>query len=171
MRVCGLSHFYRQDIQTPVPHPRLRDRRIGETLYPIALPAQYHGFHTIVMIQVHMQGGNDQVVMLVLRPGQATGQFPFVMVVHVCQVGHAISAGGLFQMFAPQSLPNQVADRLGAIPVTSAGHELLECLDQLIVQGDGESLHRDSSFALVVLKESLLGHPYRWSVNGRISMI
>ena len=60
MRVRGLGHFHRQDIQMPVSHPWLGYGGIGKSLHPVVRAPQNHSFHAVVMIQMDMQGGNDR---------------------------------------------------------------------------------------------------------------
>ena len=63
--MCFLGRPDRKDIESSVPHPRLGDERMGESLNSANRPSQHGGFHTVVMAQVHMQGRYRQVVMAV----------------------------------------------------------------------------------------------------------
>ena len=48
------------------------------------------------MVQMRVQGGHRQIVLVMLQGGQALGQVAFMVVVDIRQIGHAMSGRMLY---------------------------------------------------------------------------
>lgn len=77
-----------------------------------ALPFQDDDFETVVMVNVNMGGGDDDIDVLVLNPGKVLSQVPYVMVVNKTQ-----NPDSLFTVPLPflgdEIFPNKIPDGFG----------------------------------------------------------
>jgi hypothetical protein len=90
-------------------------------------------------IEMHVQGGNDRVVMGVLMLGQLVGQVTGVVVV---DQGDGADRGGRLvaaDLVLDQGVADQVADRLGTVDIAFVGNQVVEAFQQLLVDGDAEA--------------------------------
>src|SRR5574343_1599148 len=67
-------------------------QRVGKLSDIGRCPLEDDAFQTIVVIEMTVHGRHRQIVVIMLQPGQALGQFPLVMVVDVGEVGDAMTA-------------------------------------------------------------------------------
>lgn len=72
------------------------------------------------MVQMHMQGGDDDVMLVVLHLGQAAGQVVLVMVIDQGQRACALAVG-LLPLLGHKGLADEVTDGFGAVAVALDG--------------------------------------------------
>src|SRR5574343_112923 len=100
-----------------------------------------HAFQAVVVVEVAVQGGHGQVVVVVLQAGQPFGQFALVVVVDVGQVGDAVAGRRFALAVALDGAADQVAHRFRAVAVAAGRDQLIELAGQGLVQRNGEALH------------------------------
>ncbi len=77
-----------------VTHPALGDDMLAEMLHVIALPSEHRHFETSVVIEMHMQRGKRQLVMIVIGGCQSLGELARGVIVDIDERRDAI-AGAL----------------------------------------------------------------------------
>ncbi len=70
--ITGLI-FLRQALQMPVPHAALGDDVIGKMLHVAHVTFQHGDFQTVVVINVHMQSSNREIVVMMLGGDNTAG--------------------------------------------------------------------------------------------------
>lgn len=65
--------------------PPFRHDMFSEMPHLARVAAQRGDFHAVLVIQVHMQGCQDEVVVLVESLGETPGQLPGLVVIHIDQ--------------------------------------------------------------------------------------
>ena len=70
-----------------VAHAALGDNVIGKMLNLAHIPLQNSNLLAVVMINIHMQRGDGEIVMMMLGGHQPARQFAFLMFIHVRQNG------------------------------------------------------------------------------------
>ncbi len=65
--------FLRQALQMPVPHAALGDDVIGKMLHVAHVTFQHGDFQTVVVINVHMQSSNREIVVMMLGGDNTAG--------------------------------------------------------------------------------------------------
>jgi hypothetical protein len=68
-----------------VPHPGLGNDRIRKSAHPIDRAPQHDDLQAVVMVQVHVECRNREVVVGVMRLGQAGCELALAVVVDVDQ--------------------------------------------------------------------------------------
>ena len=86
-----------------------------------------------MMVQMHMQGGDDDVMLVVLHLGQAAGQVVLVMVIDQGQRACALAVG-LLPLLGHKGLADEVTDGFGAVAVALDGAQGVERFQQLFIQ-------------------------------------
>ena len=71
-----LLHFDRDGDKLAMPHPPLGDDLFGEMMDLVRSPTQQRNLHAARMIEVNLQGGDRQIVMMVMHVGKALGELP-----------------------------------------------------------------------------------------------
>ena len=72
--VAAVAHRRRNEVQLAVPHPTLAHGLIGEGAHAANLAAQYGDFQAAFVVEMHVQGRDLEVVVLVLAFGQAPAE-------------------------------------------------------------------------------------------------
>ena len=102
---------------------------------------QNNRFETIVVIKVAVQRCHGQVVVVVLQAGQAFGQFAFVVVIDVGQVGNTVTGRRFALAIALDGAADQVAHGFRAVAVAAGRDQLIEFLGQSLIQRNCEAFH------------------------------
>ena len=71
----------------PMAHAALGNHVVGKMLYLGHITFQHGDFQTVVVIDMHMQRGDGEIVMMMLGGHQPARQFAFLMFIHVRQDG------------------------------------------------------------------------------------
>lgn len=79
----ALVQVDRDEVQVSMAYLGFGHERIGEVSYMLSIAPQDHGFQAVVVVQMHVHGGEHQVVMFVLQAGDAFGQSAGVMIVDI----------------------------------------------------------------------------------------
>ncbi len=87
VRVVGLDG---DEIHLPVAHAPLGLRPARERAHRGGRTLEDDALETVVVVEVHVHRRDDQIVVLVLRLGEALGQLALVVVVDVRQVRDAV---------------------------------------------------------------------------------
>ena len=74
-----------------VAHAALGDHLVGERLHLGAAALQHRHLETAFLVEMHVQRGLRQIVVVVEFLGETLGQFAGVMVVHIDQRGDAVA--------------------------------------------------------------------------------
>jgi hypothetical protein len=90
--------------------------------------AEHGHFEAMAFPEMHVQAGNDQVVMMVLLFDQPRRQFAGVMIVDEGDDGHQVPLG-LSRPFSNQAVADQVANGLAARGVALVGKVTVECME------------------------------------------
>jgi hypothetical protein len=101
------------------------DEALRQLLYFSRLAAEHHYLQTVFMIEVRMQGRNDDCVTLVLEIGKLLRQQPGVMIVNESDGANDKRVAGHNDR-AYEPVTNQIAKRLGPIVVPLVRDERIE---------------------------------------------
>jgi len=103
-------------------HSFCADKAVGELLNVFRLAAKYDHLQAVLMIEVGMQGGNDDRVGLVLEIGEFFRQQASVVIVDEGDgANHKRIGGDDYRAHKP--VANQITERLGAILIAFRGDE------------------------------------------------
>lgn len=139
VRVCpDLAHDH---VELPMVYAALGHQLVGELPHLLGRALEHHGLQATGMVQVHMGGGYRQIVVGMLQPRQALGEFAFVVVVDIREIGDAGAHGLRGFALLCEVREQQIAYGLGAVAVAGARHEGVEFLGQAVLQGNSETLH------------------------------
>ena len=139
--IVTLSQFYRNQVQFAVANAALGDQGLGKTPHFDGRAAQYGALDTVFVVKMRMQGRHHQIVVRMLDTHQTLGEFAFMMVVHIRQVGHAMRRRILRLPPQFELRPQEIAHRLGSGAITALGNQRIELFGEFAIQGDGESFH------------------------------
>ena len=131
-----ITPFYRygHQVQVAVTHPPARNELIGEALDSGQRAAQDAGLQTMIVVEVDVQGGHRQVVMVMLGIGELAGQVAPVVVVDVGENADAIAFRILLGALMREKPPEQIAYGLGTAFVSQPLPVALERFGKLLVQ-------------------------------------
>jgi hypothetical protein len=132
--------FRRNQVQVGVPHAALCGEATRELLDGISPPAQDADLKAAVVIEMHMGGGDGQIVMVVLRRDDALRQVADGMVVDIGEGrdGRRASLGGMILL---RRFAQKFADRLGAAWVAPLVDQRVDGREKLIVDRDRDPFH------------------------------
>src|SRR5262245_5495497 len=124
-----------------VAHAALGDHVLGEVLHRAGLALEHGHLHAAVVVEVDVERGQRQLVVIVERLGQPFGQLAGGVIVDVDDGGHAVALGveGLRRL--ADAGAGEVADGLGAVLVAAGRDDAIELGHELVVDGDGHALH------------------------------
>jgi hypothetical protein len=103
--------------------------------------AQKQGFQAVIVVEVDVHAGDDQVMRVVLQIGEAFGQAAFVMVVDVGQIGDAVWRVFMFQPVCFEFSPQHVAHGFRAVGIAAIAEQGVEFQRERFIEGDGEAFH------------------------------
>ena len=138
MAVAAVAHRRRNEVQLAVPHPTLAHGLIGEGAHAANLAAQYGDFQAAFVVEMHVQGRDLEIVVLVLAFGQAPAEIARLVIVNVGQRRHAVRLfvarlRGLAGLrFAQDVAVDEDEVRFAGGPVGDVG-ECLEVGDDVVV--------------------------------------
>lgn len=114
--------------------------RVGERPHIFGCAAEHDHLHAIVMADVDVEHGDDQLMMVVLKPAHFIGQITGMMIINERQTAQHICAFRLF--FEPrlnERIPHQIAQRFGTSRIALLGNRAVEALQQVIIGADAET--------------------------------
>lgn len=117
-------------VKVAVAHATFRNDAFREGAHVGDLTAQDHRLEARLMIEVGVHGGNAQVVARVLALEEALAQVALMMVIHVAQVGHAISGAAGLSAFVFELTADEIADRFRAVDVATGRGKAIKFLGQ-----------------------------------------
>jgi hypothetical protein len=79
----GFAQFDVDQVQLAMPHACFGDDFIGKLPHLMYRALEHHGFYALIVIEMRMHGGEGQIMMGVLDPGQSFGQLALMVVVDV----------------------------------------------------------------------------------------
>jgi hypothetical protein len=90
------------------------------------------------VVQVGVTGGDDQIVMLVLKLGELFAYAVRMVVIDQGDGSHdnGVRSGG---SLADQAVANQIAKSLGAVGISAPAHPLIELLEKIGIQRNADS--------------------------------
>lgn len=118
-----------------------RDNLVCNCLDLGGLPLQDSGFHAVVVIEMNVEGRQDELVVVVESPYEPLRQVARGMVENIDDCGNAILGTGCVQYRFLQARAGQVADSLRAVLVASCPNDLVKLGHQIVVKGYGDALH------------------------------
>ncbi len=136
LRRIGRHHHH-----AAVPHAALGDHVLRKMLDRAGLALEHGHFHATVVVEMDVQGGQRQFVVIVEGLGEALRQLAGSVIVNIHQGGDAIALG--VQSFGrlADTGAGQVADGFGAVLIAAAGNDAVELDHELIVDRNGHALH------------------------------
>ena len=103
---------------------------------PRGAPKHDH-LHAVVVVEVHVQGGDDVFAEVVLHLREALGELAHVVVVDEGEGGHGGAVG--LEVGLDERAAHEVAQGLGARGVAPARDERVEAVQQVVVHRDAEA--------------------------------
>src|SRR5699024_638838 len=113
------------------------DQAVCECAHLPPRPFDGNHFQAMVMVQMQMHGGQDQLVMIVLDCGQLLGQGAYMMIEHQRDRAHDFRL--VIPAIADQLVADQIADRFRAGLVATPGAQLVELPEQTLVHGNSKT--------------------------------
>jgi len=114
------------------------DELLGKLLHAFAGAFERQGFQAVVVIQVHVHGAQDEVVILMLDLDEALGQIRGMVVVDQGEhAGHFLV--GLLPFLLHEHAPDKIADGLGTGLVAFFLAQRVEFFQQLGVERNAET--------------------------------
>jgi len=110
-------------------HPFCADEPVCQFLDIPRLAAKYYYFQAILVVEMRMQGGNDDCVILVLKIGKLLRQQACVMIVDECDRADDKRIGRDYCR-AHKPVTNQIAKCLRAVIVAFVRYERIKPLQQ-----------------------------------------
>lgn len=129
----------RDEVKIAIADTTPGNETIGERSQSGHRTAQHAGFQAVIMVEMDVQRGHPEIVMVVLCAGQTRGEIALLVIVDVGQDADALRLGIFFDSLAGQESAQQIAHRFGTTRVAEALTVAFEGLRQLGIQGNGES--------------------------------
>src|SRR5437868_7085084 len=127
-----------------VAYAALGDDAVGERLHLAAAPLQHRDLEAGIVVDMHMQRGLGEVVMLVIVVGQPLRQFAGGMVVDIAERGDAVAVARCGGAGVLKAAAQEIAKRLRAVGVAMLRNEPVDLGKQVVIDGDGQALHSSS---------------------------
>jgi hypothetical protein len=109
-------------------HPFGANQPVTDFSEIVTLPLDDKDFHTMVGIQMDVDGGDNEFKKIMLEVGKNSGKFSGVMVVNDGNRPYRLLAQ--FPFLPYQAVPDQVANRFRSIPVAFLGNQTIKALKQ-----------------------------------------
>jgi hypothetical protein len=110
---------------------------------------EHRDLQATVVIQVDVHRRDRQIMVVVKGSGQALRRFPFPVIIDVYKRRHAKLGVVYLALHVGNSGSSEIADRLGPVLITKRGNNTIECRHKLLIDGDGDPLHRQYSLSLI----------------------
>jgi hypothetical protein len=117
------------------------DDRLGEFSDLGGISPKHGDFQATFMIEMDVHRGDLQVVMGMVRVGQALGEFARVMVEDIGERRNAIPCHALIDAGALEAKAREITNSLGSIVVAVAFHERGQFRREFIGHADRDPLH------------------------------
>ena len=137
VRVPGIQRRHRH-YQAAVLHPFETDEKVGEVFDARGLAVDDQHFKTGIVIEMRMRGGNNQVVVFVLRFSELLGN-PMGMMVVDERDGADDGRVGRGGALADQPVANQVAKGFGTVRVSALLNGTVEPIEEIGIEGNADS--------------------------------
>jgi hypothetical protein len=115
----------------------------------------------VIVVEMHMHSGHDVSLKIVLDMGEFPGQTRHVMVVHERDGGNGFPI--LVPLLPDQIVPDQVADRFGAVRVVAPFDQTVEIGKKILIERHAESrklFHgRDFSVTKLIIVARIIQSP------------
>ena len=119
-------------------HPFGGDEFVGDLLDASGMAAHNQHLEAVVVVQVHMNRGDDQLRVVVLDVGQGGLDMLFVVVIDQ-RDGAGDFAGAIFLMMLYELIPDHVGHGQRAVVVTLLTGHLVELPRQVARDGNGKA--------------------------------
>nr|WP_026439596.1 hypothetical protein [Acidocella facilis] len=123
-----------------VAHPALGGQRIGMALQRPRRATQNRHLQALIMAEMHMGGGDAEIMLMVLRLHQAQRQVALGVVVNIGQGGDA-GCGAIAQMVLARRLAQHLPHRLRAAGIAAQRRQRVQLGEKLVIDGDGDPFH------------------------------
>lgn len=140
--VVGMLH--RDEIQIAVAHAGLGRQAAGELAHRSHGSLQHRCLEAVLVVEMHVHGRDDQVVVRVLAHGETLGEIALVVVVHIRETRDALAARRVVLRLAIEPLADQVTHSFAAVGVAAPGDQPVEAGREFVVEGYGDALHAAS---------------------------
>lgn len=133
--------IHRHDVEAVQPDTALRRYAIGKGPDILHLALQYGHFQAVVFVDVDMQRGDRQIVVMMLGVRQPAGEIPRLVFI---DIGKRREAGGLAilgRLLAHDRIPDDVPQRFRSAGIATPLAESVDHIQKLIVDADGDALH------------------------------
>jgi len=137
--VLGLLHGH--EVQAAVTHAGLGRQAAGELAHGGHGSLQHCRLEAVLVVEMHVHGRDDQVVMRVLALGDPFGEIARMVVVDIRETRDAVAVGRVVLRLAVELLADQVAHGFAAVLVATPGDQPVEAGGELVVEGYGDALH------------------------------
>ena len=122
-------------------HAPLVGDAVGERLHLVDAAVKYRDFQAIVAVEVDVERGHGQVVMVVLRIRQPLGQIPRAVLIDVGQGRETLRSDILSHLLLCLGLSHQISDRFRPARITVPLANPIDRPQQVIINGDSDTLH------------------------------
>lgn len=139
--------YFRYDVEISVPYAALRGDGIRQVTNRDHRTGKHRDFKATATVEMNVEAGHGEAATLMKRARDPLRQSTRVMIVDIVENGNAGLANVRKDVLG-SSASNQFADRLGARRITPAGRQRIHCLEQIIVDRDGDTLHGFPASAL-----------------------
>ena len=127
--------------ESAVLYTPLGNNALREVLDCRRLATERGNLHAVLVIQMHMERREDQVMVIMKVFRESPGKFPGPVVVDVDQGTDGRGAfGGLLRHLA-QARPRQIPDCLGAVGIPACFDKGIEVCHQLVIESNRDPLH------------------------------
>ena len=157
---------FRRHHQFPMLYAFDADEPIRDSPNIFCFPPDRQNFQAVVMIEMHMHGGDNLLIEIVLNRSQNAAQIPNVMVIND---GHRTDGIGfvIFPLFMDQFIADEITDCFGAVGVISLLDKAIEFFEQMIFDRDTETDELAHICSPVTQKWTSL--PLKWTPSPRWS--
>jgi aryl-alcohol dehydrogenase-like predicted oxidoreductase len=122
----------------------LRDHVVGKMLHLARLAAQHRDFKAATVIEMHMHGGQREIVMIVEAVREPLRQFARFMIVDIDEGCNARAADPTFLGRLPHAGTGEIADRFRTVLVSALSDHAVELGHEFVVQSNRGALHAGS---------------------------
>jgi len=115
--------------------------RVGEILHGRKIPSQNRDLEAVLVIEMHVQRRDLEVVMRMMRLGQPSRQLTRMMVVNVGQNGDALARDAVAEHSVREPVAGQIPDSLRTVVVPMPPHVPRKLGGEFVRHADGEPFH------------------------------
>lgn len=129
-----------QDLKMTVPDAALADDAVGKGADFTTRSTQHRDLQAFMSIEMDMEGGDREVVMVMLPIGQPAREIPRLVIEDISQRRKA-GSGGVGGGLRPGGMAQNVTDRLGTAAIAFRCAERIDECEKFCIDGDRDPFH------------------------------